>query len=119
MTTQTLTLDDAAAFPAAHVEAAAKALAFHDGWTELDWNMIPARYSRKYYEMAQAGLAAAHPELMVVVKKQQERLDAVGQLAEGFISKPRNATDAIEQPAFGRGVRAAGREIRALLEDPL
>ncbi|MEO3931365.1 hypothetical protein WMO79_00935 [Micrococcaceae bacterium Sec7.4] len=119
MTTLTLTTDDAAAFVESHVEAAAKALALHDGWTEMDWNMIPSRCSRKYYDMARAAFAAAHPELLATVKKQQARLDAVAQLAERFVSKPRTALDLIEQPAFGRGVRATGREIRSLLEDPL
>lgn len=119
MTAQTLTTDDAAAFVDAHIEAAAKAIAMYDGWTEMDWHMIPDRCSARYYEMARAGLAAAQPELLATVKKQQARLDAVGNLAAGFASKQRNAMDSIEQPGFGRGVRAAGRELRALLEDPL
>lgn len=119
MTAQTLTTDDTTTFVETHIEAAAKAIALLDGWTELDWHIIPASCSRRYYDAARAGLTAAHPELLVTVKKQQARLDAVGTLAEGFVGKQRNATDSIEQPGFGRGVRAAGRELRALLEDPL
>lgn len=119
MTAQTFTTDDATDFVESHIEAAAKAIAMQDGWAEMDWHMLPNRCRQRYYDAARAGLAAAHPELLATVKKHQARLDAVGQLAEGFVSKQRNAMDSIEQPGFGRGVRAAGRELRSLLEDPL
>jgi len=118
MTTRNKAGDNAALFTDPHILAAAKAMALADGWTEQDWDMIPSRYSRKFYEQAQAGLAAAHPELLATVERQQARLDAVAMLAERFVSKPRNAMDSIEQPGFGRGVRAAGGEIQAALDGP-
>lgn len=100
------------------VENAAKAMALQDGWTELDWNMIPSRYSRKFYEQAKAGLAAVLPEFLETARKQQAQLESVAALADRFIAKPRSAMDSIEQPGFGRGVRAAGRELRAVLDAP-
>jgi hypothetical protein len=57
--------------------------------------------------------------LLSLARKQQAQLAAVDQLTQGFVQKPVGSLGSIEQPAFGRGVRAAGREIRALLEDPL
>lgn len=104
--------------PIPEVEAAAKALAIHDGWTELGWERITSRYSERYYNLAQVALGAAQPVFLDRVRAQQARLDAVDELTRKFIMKPTNAPDSIEQPAFGRGIRAAGREIRAALGDP-
>lgn len=116
MTAQATSVNDPAPLPTPEVEAAAKALALHDGWTERNWYTIPTRFSKRYYQTARVALEAADQVLLDRVRTQQARLDAVGQLADGFVSKPRNATDAIEQPGFGRGVRAAGRELRAVLD---
>lgn len=113
MTTQTPTTDRPDNVLESHMEAVAKAIALHDGWTEQGWEVLAPRHGRKYREMARAGLG----ELLAIMEQQQAKLDAVAQLAERFASRPAAAPDYIEQPAFGRGVRAAGREIQAALAE--
>jgi hypothetical protein len=110
--------DDVAAITTPEVAAAAKAIALHDGWTEQDWDTVADRHKQRYYRLAQVALNAAQPALLDRVRGQQARLDAVDRLSQGFVEKPINALDSIEQPGFGRGVRAAGREIRAVLDAP-
>jgi hypothetical protein len=114
LTTETLTTDQPGTALESHEEAVAKAIALHDGWTEMGWEVLPARYSRKYREMARAGLA----ELLAIMERQQAQLDAVSRLAGDFSSRPSNAPDSIEHPAFRRGIRAAGREILAAIQGP-
>jgi hypothetical protein len=55
--------------------------------------------------------------LLALARKQQTLLDAVDRTAQDFVTKPVGSLSSIEQPGFGRGVRAAGRELRAVLED--
>lgn len=49
--------------PAEAIEAAAKAAALADNFTELDWNMVPRRYTQRYYNFARAALEAAAPHI--------------------------------------------------------
>jgi hypothetical protein len=56
--------------------------------------------------------------LLATARKQQTLLEAVGQLSQDFVMKPVSSASSIEQPGFGRGVRAAGRELRAVLDAP-
>lgn len=52
--------------PAEAIEAAAKAAALADNFTELDWNMVPRRYTQRYYNFARAALEAAAPHMLAV-----------------------------------------------------
>lgn len=77
-----------------------------------------------YAEMKKADaefVAHARADLLGVItlaQRQQELLDAVGLKAQDFVMKPVGSLSSIEQPGFGRGVRAAGRELRAVLDAP-
>jgi hypothetical protein len=61
------------------VEAAAKAMALADGFTELDWAMVPRRYSQRFYDLAKA----AAPHIMA---------QAWEECADGYVDQLANIT---------------------------
>lgn len=125
MTTTTPTLDDLAVIQA-------RAEAATDGsWRSEEINSSRDCYAVRipnkqgYAELTKADaefVAHARADLLGVIalaQRQQVLLNAVTQKAQDFVMKPVGSLSSIEQPGFGRGVRAAGRELRAVLEDSL
>jgi hypothetical protein len=124
MATPVLTQDDLDAIEA-RLNAATKG-----SWETIAINSSQDRYAVRlankqgYAELKKADAdfivsAKEHiTALLALARKQQTLLDAVDRTAQDFVTKPVGSLSSIEQPGFGRGVRAAGRELRAVLEDP-